>query len=379
MCVCVSGGTAHAQMQGTLRTELYAFDDAPLSAVQTQNANRIELDLSGKFALSDRLSFTLDGTIGTVDSAFSRIDKMGVNFDIGPSAVSLGYNTLAWSKSEFSRLSNVTNPADYRFDPSGKTTIGQPMVRWDVPVGVGVITAVAIPKTQDARYPTATSRLRSFVPVTGAAQYEKPADTPAYALRYAASIGIADIGLYGYVGPSREAAIVTDGQEAAPYYAWVQQVGLDAQMTFGSVVGKFELRHTENQLNRNGVRDTGLAASIGGEYAFYGVFGSPSDITAAVEYTWDERGVEAWRSTQNDLFAGLRWSLQNTADTQFKIGVQKDFDFDTAALRLGFEHRIVDGLVVKSDAVFWQRSDPADLAFGLSQDSYLRLTLEQSF
>jgi len=185
--------------------------------------------------------------------------------------------------------------------------------------------------------------------------------------------------VYGYIGPSREAALIPNGTIASPYYAWVRQVGIDAQVTFGAAVGKFELRHTQNQLDRTGAITDGFAASIGAEYAFYGVLASSSDITAAIEYAWDQRGSQAWQTAQNDLFVGARWNLQNIGDTQFEIGLQKDFDFDTTALRFGFKHRIADGFIVKTEAMLWRDSNPKDLAYGLSQDSHLRMTLEMSF
>ena len=374
-----SSAAAQVDLRGTLRAELYAFDQGPLSTVQTQGANRAELDLAGKFELTETLSLSFDVTAGVGEYEFGRIDRLSADFDIGSSTVSVGYNTLRWSRSEFAQLSNVVNPRDYRFDPSGQTTIGQPMLRWDLPLGPGVLTTVAIPRPLDSEFPSAASRLRGIVPVTGDAITEKSADTSAYALRYAASIGAVDVGFYGYVGPSREAALVASGLQAAPYYAWVEQVGIDAQVTFGSAVGKFELRHTTNQLDRTGQRSDGLAASIGGEYTFYGVFGSAGNVTAAFEYASDERGLDAWATNQKDLYAGVRWSLQNIGDTRFEIGFQKDLDFDTSALRLGFEHRIADGLVVKSDALIWQETDQDDLAYGLSNDSHIRLIVEKSF
>lgn len=385
LAVLASAQAASAQsdLRTTLRAELYAFDEAPLYPVQTQTPSRIALDLVGRHALTDSLTLSFDATGGWSGDgagfAYGRINRLSLNQQVGGSLLSFGYDTLIWSKNEFARLSDVINPRDYRFDPSGETTLGQPLLRWDLPLGSGVLTSVVLPRPLPSRYPGAETRLRSSLPITGDAQFEKGQDRPAFALRYETSIGITDLGVYGYTGPSREAAIVPAATAHAPYYAWVQQIGFDAQMTFGASVAKLELRHTSDQLDRLGNRSDGLAVSLGGEYTFYGVFGSPGDITMAFEYAWDERGKQAWQNNQNDLYVGLRWSLQNAADTRFELGYQQDFDFDTSAWRLGFEHRLLDGLVAKAEAVLWQDTDPRDLVYGLSRDSHLRLTIEKSF
>lgn len=377
------GACAQSDLNTTLRLEAYAFESGPLSLEQTQNPSRAALDVIARFTLSDTLSLSFDGTGGWAGGgqgfAYGRINRLALSQQIGPSTLGFGYDTLIWSKSEFARLSDVVNPRDYRFDPSGNTTMGQPMLRWDLPLGPGVLTSVVMPRPLPSRYPGTESRLRSRFPVLGDARFEKDQNTPAFALRYEASIGITDFGVYGYVGPSREAAIIPSAEGHAPYYAWVQQVGIDTQVTFGSSAAKLELRHTSNQPDRTGRRSNGWAASIGGEHSFYGVFGSPGDVTMAIEYAWDERGKQAWQANQNDIYAGIRWSLQNTADTQFEIGYQQDLAFDTSAWRLGFEHRVMDGLVAKAEAVVWQDTDPQDLVYGLSRDSHLRVTLEKSF
>ncbi len=375
--------SAQSDLSTTLRVEAYAFGEDPLSPQQTHSPSRIALDLIGQLDLSDTLTLSFDGTGGWSGGEhsfeFGRINRLSLDQEIAASMLSFGYDTLIWSKSEFARLSDVINPRDYRFDPSGETTLGQPMFRWDLPLGPGVLTSVVIPRPLPSRYPSAESRLRSRLPVTGDAQFEKDQNTHAFALRYEASIGITDVGIYGYIGPTREAAIISVGSAFAPYYAWVQQAGFDAQVTFGSSAAKLELRHTSNQLDRTGARSDGWAISVGAEHSFFGVFGSPGDITVAVEYAWDERDKQAWQNNQNDLYAGLRWSLQNTADTQFEIGYQQDLSFDTSAWRLGFEHRVMDGLVAKAEAVLWQDADPQDLVYGLSRDSHLRVSFEKSF
>jgi len=376
-----SGSFAMAEIdfRGTLRSELYIFKDSPLSAIQTQDQTRIELDLAAKFAASETLSFAFDGTFAVGDFPFKRIERLSADYNLGSTNVSFGYRTELWAKSEFARLSNVINARDYRVDPSGETMVGQPMLTWSAPLGPGTLTAIAMYQPKQNIFATAKSRLRGVLPVAGDPLFEKSKKKTAYALRYEANIGISDIGFYGYIGPSREAALVQNGASVSPYYAWVKQVGIDAQLTYGAAVGKFEIRHTQSQLDRTGARTDGFAASIGAEYAFYGVFASSSDITTAIEYAWDQRGPQAWQTAQNDLFVGARWSLQNIADTQFEIGFQKDFDFDTTALRFGFKHRIADGFTVKTEAMLWRDTDPADLAFGLSQDSHVRMTLEMSF
>ncbi|MEM9577072.1 MAG: hypothetical protein AAF999_08655 [Pseudomonadota bacterium] len=370
---------AQTDFRATLRAEAYAFDGDPLSPEQDQSPSRVALDLDVTFDLSDAISFTYDGTVGRADFGYSRINRLGFDVQVGASLFSLGYDTVLWSKSEFALLSNVINPRDFRFDPTGETTLGQPMLRWELPLPSGVLTSLVIPKPLPSKFPGTAARLRTRLPLSAEAQFERDQNTPAFALRYELSTGVADLGFYGYVGPSREAAILPLGEVAAPFYAWVDQLGVDAQFTFGATVAKFELRHTQNQLDRTGSQGDGFAASIGGEYTFYGVFGTPGDIALAAEYAWDERGTASWQNNQNDLFLGLRWSLQNTADTRFEIGLQQDLDFDTEALRFGFEHRILDGLVVKSELVTWLDSDPRDLAFGFSQDSYLRVSIEKSF
>lgn len=374
---------ANSDLRTTLRLEYYGFKEAPLSAEQIQSPNRLALDIVGFTALTETLDLSFDGTAGRAIEArgynFGRINRLSLDQQWGSATVSVGVHTLVWSKSEFSKLSNVLNARDYRFDPTGETTRGQPMLKLDIPMGAGLLTAAAIPRPLASFFPNQENRLRSQIAVTEDVQFENDRSRPAYALRYETSVGIADIGAFAYDGASREEAIVHNGTGFGPYYSQVQQIGLDAQFTFGSSVAKAELRHTSNQRDRLGNQGSGFAASIGAEHTFYGVLGTAGDVTAAFEYAWDERGKQSWQNNQNDLYAGIRWSLQNAADTQLELGLQRDFDFNTSALRIGFEHRIVDGLKLTSSAIFWLKTNPQDLAYGLSNDSNIHLKIEKSF
>ena len=69
-----------------------------------------------------------------------------------------------------------------------------------------------------------------------------------------------------------------------PHYPLVDQGGLDAQLTLGGWLWKFEL------IGRDGAAQEFTAATGGFEYTFVGVAGSVIDVGLLTEYLWDDRG-----------------------------------------------------------------------------------------
>lgn len=366
-------------VRGTLRLETLVFAENPIDPRQTADPSHVELDLAGSWQARGPVSFSFDATLGTGPATYSRVNRLVLVSEAEPLRLAAGYETFAWSRSEFARLSSVINPTDYRYDPTSETTLGRLMTSAELSVGPALVTAIWLPKAGEARYPGTEDRLRTVLPVVGAPIFERSPQQDSFAFRIESSIGAADIGAYSHIGHSREAALVPVSGGLAPRYPWVSQVGADAQLTLGPAIVKLETRHTDGQLSRDGSQGSGWAASVGGEYAFYGPFGTEADLTAFAEYAWDSRGRLAWSPNQNDLYLGLRLALNNIAGTEVTLGMHQDFDYATRAAIAQLDHRLADGLVLRAEALRWIDDDPSDVVFGLGQDSYLRVSLEFSF
>ena len=176
-----------------------------------------------------------------------------------------------------------------------------------------------------------------------------------YAIRYSHSVGLVDFGLSGFKGTVRSPTlrpVAGNGgspTELIPYYEQISQVGLDVQLTLESALLKFEAIGRDGELNKPGAannfmgsKDNYDAYVIGGEYSFYSVFGTDSDLTLVGEWNYDSRGRSARTSLERDWFFGTRFAFNDTQDTELKVGMIEDSGFDSTLFTAEFNRRISD-------------------------------------
>ncbi len=305
----------------------------------------------------------------------------------------LGIDQIFWGVTESTNIVNIINQSDLAEDPFDKEKLGQPMAHLTWSADWGISEFFVLPYHRKRTYSGENGRFRSQLVVDNTQAIYEDSEGKRhvdYAVRYSHSIGPVDFGVSGFWGTSRKPFLrLYQPQQnqpptsLIPYYGQIRQVGLDLQVTLESSLLKFE------GIRRNGARNSTLplgieedysAYTIGGEYTFYSVFDSNSDITALGEWIYDSRGSRSTEDLEHDVFLGLRWALNDTQDSEFVVGYVADTKYDTATLSAEFNRRISDRYSLETQLFIIERADAKDTAFHtIRKDSNLRIRLNYNF
>ncbi len=286
-----------------------------------------------------------------------------------------------WGVTESVHLVDIINQTDLVENPDGEQKLGQPMIKLSLERGWGIWDLFLLPGFRERTYPGSKGRLGPRPTVdTGAAIYESGAGgrRTDLALRWSHSLGDYDLGLAWFHGTSREPCLLPrlgPGGEASliPLYEVIDQFSLDAQLTRGEWLWKLEAFHRSGQGNP-------FAAAAGGfEYTRVGVFETRADLGLLLEYLWDQRGDESLTAFQDDLFLGLRWTFNDSQNSNLLAGVVLDRGSDARIFSVEAERRLGDAWTLGLQARIWSRIPPLDPLAGLADDDYLELTLSRWF
>ncbi len=348
--------------------------------------------------------------------------------DLGGSEweVRLGADRVFWGVAESQHLVDIVNQLDFLEHPNGEVKLGQPMVHLTWTADWGVFELFGLPYHRQRVYPGQGGRLRFAGLVdTALVEYESGARewNPDFAVRYSQSFGPLDIGLSAFNGTSREASLVcmppvcnaqtafTDASNIfIPYYAQIRQFGLDAQLTLGAWLFKFEALHRSGDRNLSGrfleyfreykaVRagvsgfddlvgtlreDEYVAAVVGGEYTFYSMFGSTADLGLLAEWNYDERGREALPRRQpmtldNDFFLGAHLMFNDVQSTEITAAFITDANRATRTLGVEFDRRLFEQWSLHLESSTILSMDPDDLQYVGRRDSFFEFHLEYNF
>ncbi|MGB0465930.1 MAG: hypothetical protein ACPGF7_00190 [Pontibacterium sp.] len=331
---------------------------------------------------ADSLSFTPFLRLDEHDSERTHADirelswlHVGDNWELRT-----GISKVYWGVTEFQHLVDVINQTDGVDDFDGEDKLGQPMVNLSLVRDWGILDLFLLPGFRERTFAGIDGRLRSGLIVdTDSATYESAAaethlDT---AIRWSHTIGDYDLGLHWFHGTNRDPEYRVSTRNGStvltPYYAQMDQVGLDLQATLDSWLWKFETiwRDTQDESYR--------ASQAGFEYSFYGINDSATDLGLLLEYGWDERGKEAGSTTQNDLFFGSRLALNDEASTELLAGISHDLDYQSQGLIIEASRRFGEYWKLSLDGRFFSSDNTADLSSNLTKDDHLQFTAERFF
>jgi hypothetical protein len=286
-----------------------------------------------------------------------------------------------WGVTESLHLVDIINQTDLVENPDGEQKLGQPMLKLSLERDWGIWDLFLLPGFRERTYPGRNGRLGPRPTVdTGAAVYASGAGgrRTDLALRWSHSLGDYDLGLAWFHGTGREPSLLPQigpGGEASliPLYEVIHQFSLDAQLTRGEWLWKLEAFH------RSGQGDP-FAAAVGGfEYTRVGVFETRADLGLLLEYLWDQRGDESLTAFQDDLFLGLRWTLNDLQNSNLLAGVILDPGSDARIFSIEAERRLGAAWTLGLQARIWSHIPAADPLAGLADDDYLELTLSRWF
>jgi len=294
----------------------------------------------------------------------------------------VGVRKVYWGVTESQHLVDILNQTDLIENIDTEDKLGQPMVNVALIRDWGTLDLYYLPYFRERTFPGRRGRLRGPLvvdtdhPIYAAANREYHPD---FAIRYSHAIGPFDLGVAHFTGTSREPVIVAERDTAGritlrPRYDTIDQTSLDLQAVVGDWLWKVEA------IRRSGQGRAFVAATTGFEYTFVGIADTAVDLGLVGEWLFDDRGEEAPSLFEDDLFAGLRLTLNDAQSTDLLAGVISDLSGDGHLASVEASRRIGDRYRLSIEARLFINPRPdAPLAYPLRRDSYLQVELARFF
>ena len=287
----------------------------------------------------------------------------------------VGISKEFWGVAESYHLVDVINQLDNVEEVDFQSRLGQPMLKTSYFSDVGSFQAWVLPYFRERNFASNKSRVFSG-PVNideDAAEYysskkEKHVD---YALRYSNNFNEYDVGLSYFQGTSRAPVLNYDasGNRFVPFYDQLKQLSTDIQWTGDALLLKLEA------LIRNEANFGSSSALVAGfEYTFFDIY-NEHDIGFISEYLYDERG-KTRTSFDNDLFWGLRYTLNDIGSTEVLVGGFFDLDNASHVPRFKLQQRINNDWKYEFILQGYHNIDDDDLFFyDIKDDDFMRFNL----
>jgi hypothetical protein len=305
-----------------------------------------------------------------------------------------GLSKVYWGVTESQHLVDIINQTDFVEAPDGEDKLGQPMIKFTALRDWGTVTGFVLPGFRERTFPGEEGRFRAALPMdVENARYQASEENAHvdYAVRWNHTIEDYDVGLSWFNGTSRDPIITPNRtfSEIQPFYAQINQLGLDLQATLESWLWKFEaiyrtyddsVKNNFTQLGKLTQRDFGVedysAATGGFEYTFYGPFETVWDWGVLAEYQYDSRNDGGIALGQNDAFLGSRIAFNDTASSEILAGIGQDLDSaGTQSFLLEFATRINQGVTLNIDIFLPMSDDDNNVSYQFKRDDYVQFSL----
>lgn len=291
-----------------------------------------------------------------------------------------GIRTLFWGVTESQHLVDIINQTDLVENIDTEDKLGQPMLEFAWVRDWGTLTGFLLPGFRERTFPGREGRLRGPLPVeVDEPEYDAELEQwhVDFALRYSHYVGDWDIGLSYFYGTSRDPVLELRPEagelELIPVYDLIHQVGVDLQWTHEAWLLKFE------GIAREGQDGTFSAITTGFEYTFFNVSGGNADVGVLAEWLFDSRGSSAPTSFENDVFVGMRLSLNDIKTTQLLAGAIIDPDSGATFGTLEASRRLGSSWRVSIEGRFFHNLPDDDPAAAIRRDDHLQVELSYYF
>ena len=287
----------------------------------------------------------------------------------------IGVNRVFWGVTESRHLVDIINQTDILEDIDGEEKLGQPMVHMRTNQSWGSLSLYLLPYFRERDYAGDEGRFRTqWLINNDNAQYQssKEENHSDIAIRYSMFMNDWDVGLSYFKGTDREPILLADttSQQLVPYYQQVNQFGADIQLTRDAWLWKLETIYKSSDI------DNFWAGVYGLEYTFYSVASSDTDIGLLAEYLYDDRNERSpITQFQNDIFIGMRTTLNNTSDTTILIGGIFDADNNEQFYSIEAQHRLSNHFKLECNARIISHASSEQPLNSIKQDSYLEARL----
>ncbi len=372
-----------AEFNGEISLEGFLFFSN--SAWPHQENQSVSLAASVEFyhAFKNNLSLTVNGFYrqDSQDKERSHGDLRQAEFLYFTDNFELtaGLGRVFWGATEFIHLVDIINQTDQVEALDGEQKLGQPMIHLTIPKEWGVVEAFALPWFRERTFPGVNGRLRTPLPVdTALSQYESSSENSHFdfAFRYSSNLANADLGLYYFKGTARDPVLLLSLNKNSqtpilyPYYEQISQTGLDLQLMAGEWLLKGEAYF------RTGQSRSYAATTFGFEYTFTAIADTMMDMGLIGEYVYDDRD-NGWLPTiyQNDLMGGIRFAVNDMADSTVLFGLIRDLDSGSTIIALESSRRLGETIRLNIDASFFVDMGYKDPAFAMAKDDFITIEL----
>lgn len=379
-----------AEWASQVGIEARYFFDEPLNPVQ--HDNNLSLTFESEFyhdwqQSEQRIVFTPFARLDQYDSERSHFDLREFywrrSFD--NTDLYIGLRKLFWGVTESIHLVDIINQSDMVENIDGEDKLGEPMISLAHATALGDWELFLMPYFRERTFAGAEGRLRTPLVVDQErAMYEsgKGKNHLDSALRWSHVIDDWDVGLSYFHGTDRVPQLIpaTDNGIARffPYYAQLDQLGLDLQYTYEAWLWKLEAvsRRHNNRLNPTLKRSS---AAVGGfEYTWYGLL-SATDVGLVLEYQYDSRNGQQAPLSNNDIAIGTRITLNDEDDTTLLAVAATDLEQRTRFISIEASRRLGDNLSINLEARFFSNTTQKTLLYPLRSDDYLEILLTTYF
>jgi hypothetical protein len=315
--------------------------------------------------------------------------------------VTAGISKVYWGVAESQHLVDVINQTDFVEAPDGEDKLGQPMLKLTLLRDWGTLTGFVLPGFRERTFSGEEGRFRPALEIdTDNAQYEAGEEDAHvdYALRWSHTFEDYDVGLSWFQGTSRDPLLFIDPVvfanpletvKLAPYYAQINQLGVDVQATLDSWLWKFEAIYRSynksliddfDQLEQLGLVTQSVenySALTGGfEYTFYSPFETIWDLGVLTEYQYDSRADGQSAVGQNDLFMGSRIAFNDAESSELLLGFIQDLDSTgTQNFVLEMSTRLGSSVKFNFEAFIPMSDDSNNISSQFKRDDYVQLGL----
>ena len=338
---------------------------------------------------SHRATLIPFGRYDSLDSRRSHADLREANWLYKGNGwnIQAGVGKVFWGVTESRHLIDIVNQTDEIESIRGEDKLGQPMVNLNVSTRYGNLNLLYLPYFRERTYPSGKGRLRFELPVdTDQAQIQHTSNWhPDWAVRWSHTFGRWDVGLAYFSGISREPRLVPNSllrpTALIPVYELINQVSVDIQ----GAVGKWLLKLEAMTRDVPGKRF--VAAVAGFEYTESSILGSSADLGLLLEYQYD--GREKLSRTMltntlptpnnNDIFAGIRFALNDEQNSQVLFGVTIDVDTRATVASFKGSRRVGDNWKIEVESLAFFHVPQTDILIGPSRDDYVQVRLIRFF
>ncbi len=286
-----------------------------------------------------------------------------------------------WGVTEFVHLIDIINQTDLVENIDGEDKLGQPMIKFSLPLQWGTVDMFLLPYFRERTFPGHNGRLRHAQVIdTNRAKYESSLEEYHidFALRYSHILGDFDIGISNFTGTGRELTSLIEYKNSGepdliPYYEQINQTSIDIQLVEGAWLWKMEAFY------RTGQGD-GFFAGVGGfEYTLYDIFETGMDVGLLTEYAYDDRDNEDTTPFEDDLMFGIRLTGNDVSTTELLVGMFHDILTGSKVVTTEASRRMGQNYTLSLESRLFLNSSEDDYFYELRSDDYFRIKFSYYF